>query len=302
MKKIPPFFDRHIHFLIEGSKPKAHEIDDRIIAPMLKRGILSFYDMGGKGEHGLVIKSYCRHMKTAGAALYKKGGYGSFLGIGIDNKADISRAILNNAGKGVDFIKVINSGIVSADPSQAVSSGGFSREEMRMIVEEAAERGLRVFCHCNGEQSILDALVSGVSSIEHGFFITEECLQIMASQDTSWTPTIFALKAFRDTISDIEARRYLDSVIDKHLESVYRAHRLGIKIGAGSDSGAKGVRHGESFFEELKLLLKAGLSKEEVLRAGTMEEQELERGNYVVIDEGFFEGNSNMEVCFSSII
>ncbi|MBI4768598.1 MAG: hypothetical protein HY787_29100, partial [Deltaproteobacteria bacterium] len=90
---------------------------------------------------------------------------------------EIKSAVKNLAEFGADFIKIINSGIVSLREDHPVTEGGFSGEEWKVIEEEAALQGLPVRCHANSDRAIRQAVDSGVSSIEHGFFISRETLQ-----------------------------------------------------------------------------------------------------------------------------
>jgi len=208
--------------------------------------------MGHKSGIGIKAKElFCDDIKveTAGYALSKKGGYGSFLGIQIAEKTEIKRVIRYLFDAGVDFIKVINSGIVTTNPLNSVSKGGFSKEELEIIVEEAKKLGLKVFCHANGDNNIRDAVLSGVSSIEHGFFITKETVQMLKDYNVEWTPTINALLSITKFISPEEGR-YIRQVVKRHIEMVKFATEIGVKVNIGSDSGSKGIAHGFSFHKE----------------------------------------------------
>ncbi len=187
--------DSHIHFYVDGKEASIEEIG-HIIKSMVKKGITHLRDMGHKNGFGLIVKeTFKKHIKisTAGYALYKKGGYGSFLGLPIEDIYDIPIQINILYRKGVDFIKVINSGIVTTNPKHPVSEGGFNQEELKIIVSEAKNLGLKVFCHVNGDLNIKNAIKVGVTTIEHGFFISEESIYMMKDYNVEWTPTINAL-------------------------------------------------------------------------------------------------------------
>jgi len=274
MKKTTSYFDHHVHLFIDGRACDSVEPVATIIASLSSKGISGCSDMGSKNALGLMMKRSEVLFFSAGKALCKKGVYGDFLGLEVDGIEDIERAVRWNVHRGADFIKVINSGIVTGNPNRPVSEGGFSREELRVIVQEAANFGKVVRCHANSEVSIKDAVLSGVSTIEHGFFISEECLYLMAERGVIWIPTIYALKAYSLSVTDTDKRRYLDSIINAHMQSVYRGNRIGVTIKAGSDSGARGIPHGEAFIEELRLLRSSGLTVNDVLRASTMDGKE----------------------------
>jgi imidazolonepropionase-like amidohydrolase len=277
-----------MHFTLDGRAALETEIIE-IADAYRKAGVFAVRDMGHRTGIGLAAKKIAQgkmKVKTAGLALSRKGGYGAFLGRPVSGNEEIRAAINQFARSGADFIKVINSGIVTARRNDPVTEGGFSVEELKVICGEAEKRNLAVACHANSERTIRDAVLAGASSIEHGFFISKEVLHMMAEAGVSWTPTVFALAAFSDTLS-LPEKKHIEGVIEKQLESVSHAASIGVRLNVGTDSGSKGVRHGESFTEELRLFRKAGLSFEEIISSACMDSSEIKEGNYLVVEEDF---------------
>jgi len=155
---------------------------------------------------------------------------------------------------GVDFIKVINSGIVTTNPEIPISKGGFTFDELKMIVEESKSYGLEVKCHVNGDKKIQESIIAGVSSIEHGFFISSETIEMMKEYNVEWTPTANALLSITKFLQGIE-KKYIEDIVNYHLEKIRIAKKMGIKINIGSDGGSKGINHIEGFLKELKLIV-----------------------------------------------
>ncbi len=257
----------------------------------LRRGVCEIHDMGNRFGAGLLARTILRGeiaVKSCGYALYKKGTYGAFLGKGVEGGEDIVREVGTLHRAGADFIKVINSGIVSAAGNRLVTDGGFTREELRMLCEESREAGLEVACHANSDSAIRDAVAAGVSSIEHGFFVSKETLNMMAEAGVAWTPTAFALLSVAAPLPH-DQRRYLEEVVEAHLSSIHLACAAGVKLRVGSDSGSKEVSHGGSFFEELRLFRKAGLTNDQILSAACTDTSEIEEGNYLLVKEDFMQ-------------
>src|SRR5438552_3612080 len=84
------------------------------------------------------------------------------------------------------------------------------------------------------------------------------------------SPTVPALKAILGKEDQIpaQARERAKVVAAKHVEGVRAAHKAGVRIAAGTDSGTPFNRH-EAYALELKYLTEAGLSREEALVAAT---------------------------------
>jgi hypothetical protein len=291
-QKIPPFFDAHVHFMRHGHPLNPEEgwaWTDRFLAC----GIFYVSEMGHRKNHGLIFRKEelgdrdkALTIYSAGYALYKKGTYGGFLGKGISGRIEIRAAIRALAREGVDFIKIINSGIVSLGSALPVTEGGFTDEEWSVIAGEAEENRLPIYVHANADPAIAQALRFGVASIEHGFFITEENLLAMARQGTTWTPTAVALLSQRDFVAEAE-KKQLERILEDHLESIRLAAELGVRLKIGTDSGSRGVEPGESYLRELALFQKAGLSQEQILSAACVEKEEIRTGNYLWVEKDF---------------
>ena len=288
MLKVPPFRDSHMHFFRSGkpvSLREAQNLKDRYA----RNGVLSVRDMGHASGIGLDTKRApgpVLDVQTAGYALYRKGTYGAFLGEGVSGCGEIRKSVREIADAGADFLKVINSGIVSPAHTGSVTEGGFSAGELGFICAGAAERGLDVACHANSDAAIRNAVEAGVSSIEHGYFISRETLHLMAEKGVSWTPTVFALRVLSSILSPAESA-CIDEIIEGHLSSIHYASTIGVKLRVGTDSGSRGVHHGESFFDELLLFREAGLLLEQILAAACMGREEIDKGNYLVVKEDF---------------
>ncbi len=284
--KVPPFREAHMHFL-ENGRPVA--LND--LAPLgdryIRRGILSLTDMGHRSGNGLEAKKYLSgkvEIRSAGYAIFPKSGYGKFLGRGVSGMKEIKQAVKDIHTSGADFIKIINSGVVSAKRYGLVTKGRFSPEELKIIREEADERNLKIACHANSAEAISDAVGAGVESIEHGFFMPREALHEMAEKKISWTPTLSALKRVSASLRPNE-RAMMERIFEEQLSAVHYAYSAGVDINVGSDSGSPGSVHGDSFFEEMRFLHYAGVSFDHMIKTSCMRSEEIGKGNFVLVRE-----------------
>lgn len=293
--KISPFFDAHMHFVIDG-RAVSNDGLISIMNNLVRHGVFAVQEMGYKTGIGLearriLLENNCNiplKIKSSGFAVYKKGTYGVFLGKGISDRHEIKKTINEIADAGADFLKVVNSGMVCSRGEGMISPGGFPLDELMIICDSARERDLPIACHANGDEAIRNAVIAGASSIEHGFFISRETIQLMAEKEISWTPTVFALLILTSILSSFE-KKYIERVAEGHLQSINYADSIGVQIKIGTDSGSKGVQHGESIFDELALIKKAGLSFDKLLSCACIDEEEIKNGNYLIVKKDFIE-------------
>ena len=100
-------------------------------------------------------------------------------------------ALVNEARReGGDFIKIMTTGIMDFDTDGSITGTALPFEEVREMVHIAHEEGFCVMSHTNGARAVKEAAAAGADSIEHGNYVDEEAIEIMAELGTVWVPTI----------------------------------------------------------------------------------------------------------------
>jgi imidazolonepropionase-like amidohydrolase len=89
---------------------------------------------------------------------------------------------------GADFIKIMANGGVSS-PTDPIASLGYSRDEIRAIVEEAANAQTYVAGHLYTDEAIRRAVECGVLSVEHGNLVTPETARLIKEKGAFVVPT-----------------------------------------------------------------------------------------------------------------
>lgn len=289
---LPSLIDAHVHLALDGINfNRAREQwndqgawQDRVegdIEKTLCSGVAAVRDGGDVRGLNLQVKKQVqkgryKRLKVAatGQALRVKGGYGSFLGIDFDSADSVPGLIEMIAASGADQLKVVVSGVVSFYHYGMVKGLIMPAEELCYIVKEAQSHGLKVMAHASSAGAIERAARAGVDSIEHGYFVRPETLQLMAEKKIAWVPTIIPVAAqnrtpFRELRTpeeiDIITRTY-----EEHIGKLKSALDFGVPLGVGTDAGAAGVRHGTALLEELLLYARGELSPREILQAATV--------------------------------
>lgn len=224
---------------------------------------------------------------TAGYHLTVTGGHGYFLppwlarfgpteqtGMHCDGPDQWRKAARLNLYNGTDNVKLVasrgflSSGLKGDAPPTAAQA---TLEEMKAAVDEAHKMGKKAFAHANGHDAIKKAIEAGVDSIVHGWYMSEECADMMVENGVVLEPTTLCIKLVRD-----QGRgELLDAMVDKaaaywELKEKEFAMILkkGITISFSSDMGCPYLYHGENAIE-LASLVELGMTPMEAIVSAT---------------------------------
>jgi imidazolonepropionase-like amidohydrolase len=136
---------------------------------------------------------------------------------------------------GADVIKVFASGDFAMAGNGAKRSL-FTDAELEAIVDEATRQGARVMAHAHGAEAAAAAARAGAASIEHGVYLDDRAIEVMAEHGTYFVPTLLASVGAMEAAEDEDHRGNLSAVAEAHRNLVGRAHRRGVPIAMGTDS------------------------------------------------------------------
>lgn len=286
---LPPLVDSHVHLFMSGTTDKTTRerqlvADYEELRPVIARhlhdlfshGVLAVRDGGDKGGYALTYRqTKAMHpeviLKVVGRAWHREGRYGGLIGRFLGAGEHLGEAYGQDKDA-VDQVKLVNSGFNSLKIFGVETEPQFSMAEINEVVKAAEKFGRKVMVHANGKEPVRRAVMAGCHSIEHGFFMGRENLELMAEKGTFWVPTVFTMKAFAANFAHVGSHADLQ-VIEKNLHhqlgQLTLARKLGVNIALGTDAGSLGVLHGESMVEEMKLLQKAGYNLAEMIRCAT---------------------------------
>jgi imidazolonepropionase-like amidohydrolase len=223
---------------------------------------------------------------TSGQAISQTGGHGDshFLPyewaqdqVGLATLADGPDECRKEARKrirqGVDCIKIMTTGGVLSE-KDAPDQSQFTDAEIRVFTEEAHRVGLPVASHAQGAPGIKRALENGVDTIEHGFYLDSEAIDLLLDTDATFIPTLAIMHRLVTEGSDhgvpewgLEKSR---EAREAHFESVRRAYEADVPIALGTDFiGPELVPHGENALEAELFVEEIGMSEMEAVQAGT---------------------------------
>jgi imidazolonepropionase-like amidohydrolase len=197
-------------------------------------------------------------------------GYESGTDRGVINSPDEGRrAVRYNVKYGADVIKVCATGGVLSltDPPDVPQ---LTQDELNAIVGEAHLLRKKAAAHAHGAEGAKRAIRAGIDSIEHGSFLDDEALDMMKDHGTYFVPTLMASEGAKEILAKGGYPPYVAQKATMAIESIQavlrKAIAKGINIGVGTDAGV--YPHGRNM-EEYHLLVAAGMSPLDALRAGT---------------------------------
>jgi imidazolonepropionase-like amidohydrolase len=187
-------------------------------------------------------------------------GHG-FVGYPFGGIEQIRAAVRENLSVGADLIKIYITGTLRG-PKGIPSY--FSKEEIQVAVDEAHRVGIPVATHCIGGVGLEWALETGIDTIEHGYFLTDREIDLLAKSN-SWlvmTPSIF--------FTDARIQTLPTDLIDCHLkqrDEVAERMRAIVKSGIKFAVGTDGMHGGLA--QEIQYLMDFGATPIQALIAAT---------------------------------
>jgi imidazolonepropionase-like amidohydrolase len=183
------------------------------------------------------------------------------------------RAVREQISHGADWIKVYT------DRSYKVLPGGvlddiptFTLDELKAIVDETHRQRHKIAAHAMALQGVHNSVTAGVDSIEHGDYIADEDLKVMAQKGIYYVPTIFVGEYVAEGRAQAGAPVWAQ-MGTIHQDTFRRALKAGVKIAFGTDVG--GFDWHINPAREFGWMVKYGMTPEQALRSATVVAAEL---------------------------
>ena len=277
---VPGLIDAHVHIASAAAMRAAL---DSGVTTVRSAGVSNFADVGLRDlvKRGylpgpdVLAAGYHVRPQPAPEAFLDAPELGDLMA-GLTTTDALRRFVKFNLARNVDWIKVLateRAGTPETDPRKQV----YSEAELALIVAEAAARGVPVMAHAHGAEGALAAVKAGVRSIEHGTYLTDDTLTLMAQRGVFFDPTA-------DVVNDLAlpGGDYDNAGLQRRgqmmkpvlVATIARARARGVKIAAGSDT-AYGPSSIARISREVIELVEAGLPVLAALQSATTVNAEL---------------------------
>lgn len=167
-----------------------------------------------------------------------------------DTRDEMRKAIRQNIHFGARVIKIV------VDDQTYI----YSTEDIRFMIAEAHAAGLKLAAHCWTHAGAHNAAEAGVDSIEHGFRMTDEDLQLAKKNNVTLVGTEFTEK-----LAGAEQHKIW-------VDRLKRAHKIGVNMAFGTDviDALPGETRGTLAVEYIQSWIEAGVPAADTLRAMTV--------------------------------
>lgn len=181
----------------------------------------------------------------------------------VSNVGEMADEVRSQVSKGADIIKIY------ADYRWGINGTvkpTFTSEEITEAVRVAGLSGRQVVAHASSEEGMRIAVMSGVSTIEHGDNGTEEIFLLMKEKNVALCPTLAAGEAIQQYGGWKKGTGTEPQSISNKKKSFQLALKSGVTICMGGDAGV--FAHGENA-REMELMVEYGMKPIDVLKSST---------------------------------
>lgn len=296
---LPGFIDCHVHLGFTLANGPFHTLQNdpalivlesvARIRATLEAGITSARDLGGLSQgfreaidQGLIPGP---RLKLAVSPISHTAGHGDMHLHGgalaptmpelieiADTVDEVRKATRRVLRQGADLVKICTTGGMGSRHDHP-DDEGLRLDEVRAIHDELDRHGGKpIAAHAQGRKGILTAIRGGVTSVEHGYGIDDEGLDLLEERGAFLVPTLSTVFAIdKNTMQPYHyAKKVKWSEITK--KNIGHAIARGAKIALGTDAGV--CPHGQNL-RELGYLVELGMSPMNALIAATRTASEL---------------------------
>lgn len=303
---MPGLIDMHVHLTGETSpteyvesfrkNPEDHAFRSAVWAERtLMAGFTTVRDVGG--PVALALRDAVNtgwadgpRIFAAGTTIASTGGHGDSTNNlnralfdppgpveGVANGPHEARAAVRQRYKdGSDLIKITATGGVLSQASSG-QNAQYTVEEIEVIVSTARDYGFHVAAHAHGTEGMKRAVLGGVTTIEHGTYMSDEVMDLMIERGTFYVPTIIAGKFVAEKA---EVDGYFTPIVRPKARAIGpliqdtfgRAYARGVPILFGTDTGVSA--HGDNW-KEFVYMAEAGMPMLEAITVATSKPAEV---------------------------
>jgi imidazolonepropionase-like amidohydrolase len=289
---LPGLWDVHIHpdYLSLTETPLADQValfGHRLMAALTESGIVGLRCAGTHHYMDVAWKRAFDSGQYVGPRVYACGYFltttgGHFLTTGhaleCDGPYGFVKAIREQMKNGVDHIKLNLSGGIMGPAWDRHWHSFLLEDELKAAFAICRQREFKVMAHATNPDAVKNAIRLGAHSIEHGYIMDDDCIELFLKHDTWYVPTLAISHLTPEQADNPWERAYVqqrnlahslccraDAASDVHAGWFRSALNAGVKMALGSD--IRPLK--DAALLEMGLWVKAGATPWQTLLAAT---------------------------------
>jgi imidazolonepropionase-like amidohydrolase len=178
----------------------------------------------------------------------------------------------------VDQLKVQGADLIKLFATASIRDGGkmtMSVDQINATCGEAKKVGLRAIVHAHSSEGARASVEAGCTSIEHGTFLDDATLQLMAARGVYFDPNFLVLHNYLDNKAKFlgignyndEGFAYMEKGLPMVADVLRRARKANVRIVLGTDAVAGS--HGRNAEEFIYRVVEGGDKPMDALMSGT---------------------------------
>jgi imidazolonepropionase-like amidohydrolase len=240
---------------------------------MLREGVTTIRECGCRERINLSVAKAAKDklikaptVIACGRPISMIGGHCYYYSHEIAGCTEAVAAVRTELKHGAHFIKVHATGGAGTKEGSPTWRQ-LSLEELTAIAREAHANDKRVCSHAIGREGIKNTILAGIDSVEHGHYLDDELLDMMARQGTYYVPTLTGYIPLAKNGLALGRPQWMvdkaNALLEKHQEVMSLLKKYPeIVIATGSDSTG-------SVATEIQALCQSGFGVIETLRFAT---------------------------------
>lgn len=259
---MPGLWDVHVHpdYYLPHEMPLADQVTlfgHRLMAALTESGITGLRSAGAHHYMDVAWKRAFDSGQYVGPRLFASGHFltttgGHFLTSGhaleCDGPYGFVKAIREQIKNGVDHIKLNLSGGILGPAWDLHRHSFLLQDELKAAFEICHLREFKVMAHATNPEAVKNAIRLGAHSVEHGYILDDECIELFLKHDTWYVPTLAISHLTPDQANNDWEQRWVrqrnmahalccraDAASDVHREGFAKALKAGVKMALGSD-------------------------------------------------------------------
>ena len=259
---MPGLWDVHIHpdYLSLAEMPLADQValfGHRMMAALTESGIIGLRCAGAHSYMDVAWKRAFDAGQYVGPRVFAAGHFltttgGHFLTSGhaleCDGPYGFVKAIREEIKNGVDHIKLNLSGGIMGPAWDRHQHSFLLPDELKAAFEICHLREFKVMAHATNPEAVKHAIRLGAHTVEHGYILDDECIELFLKHDTWYVPTLSISHLTPKQTTNKWEQLWVkhrnmahalccraDAASDEHRGWFEKALKAGVKMALGSD-------------------------------------------------------------------